>query len=459
MKLAVLGGGGVRAPFLIKTLATNARSLDIDEICLMDINEKKLNIFGQIAVEIGNRIDSDLNIYTTTDKVKALKDTDFIITTLRVGGDEGRYFDEKLAQKYDVLGQETTGVGGFAMALRSIPALKEYLDLAKKISKADVKVFNFTNPSGLVTQALINDGYTNVYGICDGPTSFVRQLAEMMNTDVKDFNATCYGLNHLSFYRDFKINGQDVTKDVLENANLFKDTEMKVFDEEIVPLLDDELPNEYLYFFFYNNNVIESIKKTGFARGELIKNINNKMINELEPILDESLENRFTVYIKHLMERENSYFAIESNGKRNNHYEEVSLQDFLDAPDKGGYAGVALNIIRGLQGKDAIPMTILVQNKGYIKELEDEDVIEITCDIKNGEIRPRSVDNIPQVQMNYIHTIKLFERLTVDAIKERNKEKAIKALMVHPLINCYSRANSLLEDLLNEYKEYTGEWK
>ena len=136
MKLAVLGGGGVRAPFLIKTLATNARSLDIDEICLMDINEKKLNIFGQIAVEIGNRIDSDLNIYTTTDKVKALKDTDFIITTLRVGGDEGRYFDEKLAQKYDVLGQETTGVGGFAMALRSIPALKEYLDLAKKISKA-----------------------------------------------------------------------------------------------------------------------------------------------------------------------------------------------------------------------------------------------------------------------------------------------------------------------------------
>ena len=135
-----------------------------------------------------------------------------------------------MAQKYDVLGQETTGVGGFAMSLRSIPALKEYLDLAKKISKPDVKVFNFTNPSGLVTQALINDGYTNIYGICDGPTSFVRQLAEMMNTDVKNFNATCYGLNHLSFYRDFKINGQDVTKEVLENANLFKDTEMKVFN-------------------------------------------------------------------------------------------------------------------------------------------------------------------------------------------------------------------------------------
>ncbi|ASW43930.1 glycoside hydrolase [Clostridium isatidis] len=459
MKLSVLGGGGVRAPFLIKTLVTNAKSLNIDEICLMDINQKKLKIFGQLAIEIGNKIDSNLNIYVTSDKVKALKDADFIITTLRVGGDEGRYFDEKLAQKYEVLGQETTGIGGFAMALRSIPAIKEYLDLARQVSKPNVKIFNFTNPSGLVTQALINDGYTNIYGICDGPSSFIRQLAEMMNTDLKEFDVTCYGLNHLSFYRDFKINGRDATKEVLEHVNLFKDTEMKVFDKEIVPLLNYELPNEYLYFFFYNNNVIEAISRTGFARGELIKNINEKMIKELELMEEENLEKRFSVYIKYLMERENSYFSIESNGKRNIKHKEVSLQEFLDAPDKGGYAGVALNIIRGLQGKDAIPMTILVKNNGYIKELKDDDVIEITCDMENGEIKARTIDNIPEVQMNYIKSIKLFERLTAEAIKEKNKEKAIRALMVHPLINSYTRAKSLLEELLAQYKEYTGEWK
>ncbi len=459
MKLTVLGGGGVRAPFLIKTLVTNAYELNINEIYLMDIDEDKLLKYGEIAKEVGRLIDDRVEIKLTSDEVEAITDADYIITTIRVGGDDGRYFDEKLAQKYAVLGQETTGVGGFAMSLRSIPTLIHYMELINKIASPNVKIFNFTNPSGLVTQALKNKGYNNIYGICDGPNHFTKQLQALLGVARSEFDVTCYGLNHLSFYRDFKINGQPCDQLILEHKNLFKETEMSVFSENVVSLLDDELPNEYLYFFMNNSRVIKNINKSGKARGELIRDINIKMTAALDDAKDKTIEEKFLIYITYLLERENSYFSVESDGKHVSNKKVCTLKEFVESDDDGGYAGIALNIIKGTQNKDAVPMTILVKNEGSIPGLKNDDIVEITCDFIDGNITSRKVDNIPVVQENYIQTIKSYERLVIEAIEKQSISLAVKALLIHPLINDEELAHNMTIELIKEYAQYIGEWK
>ena len=459
MKLTVLGGGGVRSPFLAKSLTNKAKELGIKKLVFMDNDEEKLKIYGGIAKRVAAAVDKDVIFELTTDAEEAVTDANYIITTLRVGQDEGRYQDEKTAQKYGVLGQETTGAGGFAMSLRSIPVLVEYCKLINKKSAPGVIIFNFTNPSGLVTQALRNEGFDNVYGICDGPSHFTQQLADFIKADREKFDITCYGLNHLSYFRDAKADGKDVMNDILNHPALFSETEMRLFDRQLLHILHDELPNEYLYFFYYNDKVVDSIKKNGSARGELIKDINKRMLDEIKKTDINDIEKIFEIYMRHLMEREKSYFAIESGQVRPEEFPVPTFEEYVNTPDEGGYSSIALNFIKAVNGKGDISMTLLVPNNGSIKELNDEDVIEITCDISKDGVKQRKIDNIPDAQMQIIRTIKMFERLTVEAIKEKNKEKAIKALMIHPLINTYNIAEKITDEFLELYKEYIGEWK
>ena len=176
MKLCVIGGTGARSAFLTKSLVKNARSIRVDHIVLLDNDQRKLRTYGSIAKEIAARLDPELEFTVTSDAVAALTDVDYIITTIRAGGDEGRLFDERTCMELGVLGQETTGGGGFAMAIRSIPTLIYYCNLAKKLAKPGHLIFNFTNPSGIITQAMRQQGFDNVYGICDAPSGFIKQL-------------------------------------------------------------------------------------------------------------------------------------------------------------------------------------------------------------------------------------------------------------------------------------------
>ena len=234
---------------------------------------------------------------------------------------------------------------------------------------------------------------------------------------------------------------------------------MRLFDRQLLHILHDELPNEYLYFFYYSDKVVESIRTHGSARGALIKDINQRMLNEIKKTDLNNIDKVFKIYMTHLMEREKSYFAIESGEVRPEEFPVPTFEEYINTPDDGGYSSIALNFIKAFGGNGDISMTLMVPNKGSIKELNDDDVIEITCDISKGKVEQRKISEIPDAQMQIIRTIKMFERLTVESIKEKNKEKAIKALMVHPLINTYNIANQVLEEFLVMYKNYIGEWK
>ncbi len=174
---------------------------------------------------------------------------------------------------------------------------------------------------------------------------------------------------------------------------------------------------------------------------------------------NKNLKKAFEIYMMHYYERENSYMAIESGSNRPKQLAVPTVQEIIAKEDDGGYAGVALNFIKALITGEETDMILSVPNKGSIKGLADDDVIEVTCHITKDGAKPISIGQVPELQMNLIRQVKLFERNAVDAIKYKDKEKAIHALMVHPLINSYSIAKKLVEDYLEAYKEYVGEWR
>ena len=458
MKLAVLGGGGVRSPFLAKSIALGAREIGITETVFMDNNEEKLFTYGKIAKRISEMIDPDLAFSLTSDAKEALTDADFVITTIRAEADEGRVFDERTALNEGVLGQETTGAGGFAMALRSIHILKEYCSLAEEVAKKDAPVFNFTNPSGLVTQALRTMGFKNVYGVCDAPSGFLRQLREI--TGEKELNFECYGLNHLSWFRNLNINGNDVTAEVYAHPDFYKKTEMRLFSEDILRLSDYDMPNEYLYFYHFRDKAVNSVLSSSETRGETILKINNHMLEEMKTIdIDNDFEKAFECFMRHYAMRENSYFSIETGMEREEKFPVPTAEEYVKQPDNGGYAGVALQFIKAQATGNPVQMVLSIPNDGAIDFLKAEDVCEITCTVDKDGVHPHKIDNIPEMQKNLILSVKLYENLTVEAIMEHDRQKAIKALTIHPLVLSYPIAVKLVDTYYEKYKAYTGEWK
>lgn len=457
LKLTILGGGGVRSPYLAKSIALAAEELSIGEVVYQDIDEKKLHTYGGIALAVSHAIAPELKVSLCLDAEKALAGADYIITTIRAEGDEGRVIDERTALSLGVLGQETTGAGGFAMALRSIPVLTGYCELIRKVSADGAVVFNFTNPSGLVTQALRSKGYDMVYGVCDAPSGFFRQLKGLLPKG--EFRGDCFGLNHLSWFRNCKLDGRDVTEDLLSDPRLYRDTEMRLFSPDILTITGGCMPNEYLYFYYYREKAAEAIMKAGMTRGETIQRINADMEKELDGMsLDAEFDQAFECYMRHYAMREDSYFAIESGARREKKWNTPDFKQFIAQPDGGGYAGVALDFIRAVQKGISYDMVLSVPNEGVLPFLEPEDVAELSCTVSQDGVQVREVGQVAPLPELLIRTVKRYEKLTSEAIAERSFQKAVQALTVHPLVNSYSLAAKLAEEYGTAYGSYFGGW-
>ena len=458
MKLAVLGGGGVRSPFLAKSIALGAAETGITETVFMDIDEEKLYIYGKIAKRISEMINPEFKFSLTLSAEEALKDADFVITTIRAEGDKGRVFDERTALNLGVLGQETTGAGGFAMALRSIHTLIDYCEMAKRFAKKDAPIFNFTNPSGLVTQALRTMGYSNVYGVCDAPSGFLRQLREM--TGYKDMTFKCFGLNHLSWFGEFMHEGRDVTAELLEHPDIYKSTEMRHFPRKLVELSDNLMPNEYLYFYHFRDKAVGSILSGGKTRGETILEINEHMLCEMRKIdIDNDFEKAFHCFMEHYAMRENSYFSIETGKMREEKFPVPTAEEYIKQPENGSYAAVALDFIKAVNSGKSVRMVLSIPNDGAMPFLADTDVIEVSCTIDKDGAHPDMIGDVPEMQKNLIRAVKHYENLTAEAIMEKNKTKAVKALTVHPLVASYPIAKELVDRYSAEYEKYIGKWE
>lgn len=454
MKITVIGGGGVRSLFLAKSLAQNAQRLGISQVVFMDNDEEKLNIYGKMAAQAAGRLCREIDFSLTADPVKAVEGADYIITTIRSGGDEMRVLDEGAALGLGVLGQETTGAAGFSFAMRSVPALVEYCELARKWAAPDVKIFNFTNPAGVVSQTLRDMGYDFTFGICDAPSSMLSAFARLYGVSPDDMGGECYGLNHLSFFSHIRLKGRDIMTNIIDNSLAYKNTELRFFDKALVKHLGC-IPNEYLYYFFYREQAAAHILEAGKTRGEAIRDINLKMTKELSHMdIEGDFENCLKVFEKWYGQRENEYMSKETGGRVNKPPYRFDLYD----ADAGGYAGVALKYIAlALDDKEG-EMILCVPNEGAIPGLCDTDVVEITCTVGKGKCIPHRILHPGDIQMEYIRRVKLYERLASLAIREKSIKAAVDCLMVHPLVNSYSLAVKLVSGYLELNKEYTKGW-
>ena len=455
MKISVIGGGGVRSMFLAKSLAQKAKALGFTEIVFMDNDPVKLNIYGKMAKHVAEMIVPDLKFSLTENAEEAISGADYIITTIRPGEDEARCRDERAALALGILGQETTGAAGFSFAMRTVSMLAEYCELAQKAAKPGFKIFNFTNPAGVVSQTLRDMGYDFTYGICDAPSGLLRSIAALYGADPESVTGECYGLNNLSYFSSIKLDGREIMPELLRDPRLYRDTDMRVFKPDLVDHFGCIL-NEYLYYFYYRQEAVDHILQAPCTRGELIRDINRQMTEELsrtDP--DKDFDSCLKIFEKWYGMREAAYMANETGVRRP---EKVWKFDIF-GEDDGGYAGVALKYIKTqLSGKDD-EMILCVPNEGAIPGLLDTDVVEVTCDIKNGELIPHRIEHPSEMAMDLIKRVKMYERLASKAIREKSITAAIDCLMAHPLVNSYSFARDLVQTYIEYNRDYITGWK
>jgi 6-phospho-beta-glucosidase len=458
MKLTLIGGGGVRAPLFVMTLLRWQERIGATELCLMDIDERKLGLIGALCRELAHRAGDPFTIRTTTDAQEALTGADHVVTTIRAGFEQARATDERIALRHGVLGQETTGPGGFAMALRSIPAILGYAQLMQEVSPT-AWMYNFTNPAGLVTQALRDDGFTRTIGICDGANGGQAAIASWAGVEMRQVRSEVFGLNHLSWCRQAWIEGQDVLPLALGDERFLREHQ-RLFAPELVRMIGMHL-NEYLYYYYYAEQALAAISGEGMTRGEEIVELNHRLLEQLEVIgVERDPERALRTFFGYEKRRGATYMHYAYGGQR---IEEANRKQIFDTdiPTEAGegYAGVALSIIEALESGKPLYTALNIPNEGSISGMAADDVVEVSSCVDSSGVHPLEIGTVPAPQLRLMQAVKLYERLTVQSVREHSRALAIEALMAHPLVLSYSRAKLLVDEFLAAHRAYVGEWK
>lgn len=458
MKITVIGGGGVRTPLLAAAMMRRAARVNLTELCLMDIDGEKLRLAGQLSRLVGATLGSDLHITTTTDARGALAGAKYIITSIRVGTEEGRILDERIALRHGVLGQETTGPGGFAMALRSIPALIGYARLIEEVSPG-AWMFNFTNPAGLVTQALNDSGFRRTVGICDGANSAQHAAAHFLSVHPKELRAEVFGLNHLSWARRVWYDGQDVLPRLLHDPAFVGGSSLNIFAPALVEHTGMWL-NEYLFYYHEADRAVRAIHNDEMTRGEEVKALNGRLLEQLRAIdIENQPDAALRAYHRYNSRRGATYMHYaRADAPTMDEADQAVPTGTFDAAEGEGYAGVALDLIEAMETDETLYTAVNVPNAGAIAGMRESDVVEVSCIVDRDGVRPLAIGHIPEAQEILMRSVKHYERLTVEAALTGSRQTAILALMAHPLVLSYSLAEKLVDDYLAAHAPYLGAW-
>lgn len=450
MKLTLIGGGGVRTPLAVSATLRRAERIGLEELCLLDTDAERLRIFHALSRQAASTAGSSVRITATTEAREALEGASYVITSFRVGGERGRVLDERIALRHGVLGQETTGAGGFAMAMRSIPAILNYAALLEEVSPG-AWILNFTNPAGLVAQALRDQGFSRSIGICDSANGAQNAVAAWFGISERRLQAEVFGLNHLSWARRVWLDGEDVLAPLLRDPAFLSGTLLRLFDPELVTAIGMWL-NEYLYYYYYSDLALGEINTGEKTRGEEVLAWNQGLLEELraiDPERDPQAARR--AYEAYMVRRVTTYMAHGESNQPGYGMADVAADE--------GYAGVALSVIEGLERGEPVYTALNVPNDNAIAGLRPDDVVEVSCLVDQDGLHPQPVGVIPEPQELLIRAVKLYERLAVKAILNRSRAEATRALMVHPLILSYHRAGKLVDEYLAGHAEYVGVWE
>jgi 6-phospho-beta-glucosidase len=451
MKITIIGAGGVRTPLIVQAILKRQAKLGVSELALMDIDAERLELIGALTSVIEHAPGIKFAVTRTTDPIAALSHADFVITTFRVGGIESRVIDEQVPLSYGILGQETTGPGGCAMALRSIPVLLEYVQLMQQHCP-DAWLINFANPAGMITEAVIrNCSWSRIVGICDGPASMQELICAVLEADPTDVYIDYFGLNHLGWIKGVQFKNKDHLPQLINLVKSIGYVPGLPFDADLISSLD-MIPNEYLYYYYYNHLAVKYIQAAGESRGQQVARENLKLFADLKDKFSaQDLEGMQAVYRSYQESRSSSYMVKET-GKT--HDLSIFGQAAQEVIASEGYAGVALNLIEALIGDKPSVQILNIANMGAISGLQDQDVVEVPALVRKDTILPLAVNNPPQHGMGLIKQVKDYEHWTIDAAVEKSYQKARMALAIHPLVRDYLLAKSILDDYIRLHKGY-----
>lgn len=432
MKLSVIGGAGVRAPLLIGSFAKRAKAIDLHEIAVYDIDPVKIKRLVPLARTLLEKAGNPFKLTVADSFDEAVAGSRAVITTIREGFENGRAKDERICHELGTVGQETTGAAGFAYACRSIPVLTRY---AHRLfdKNPEAWLINFTNPAGMVAEALFKSGFERVVGICDSAEGAKSYAADVLGLPKSRLETRVAGLNHLSFTTSLKADGKERLPELLANPD-FLHKSMIWFDPAC-PAEYGAYLNEYLYYFLEKEKALASLLAEKETRGEKILRLNAELLGRLGELLDQGDREAALAY----------FFAYQR--KRNESYMEYARSEerYLPSDDEEGYAGVAIEFLEALTHGNAAPRAYCVPNGATFPELPKDGVIEVTCKVAQGKLTPIAPEPaLTPKAMELIKAVKRYETLGVDSIMARDFGGAIEALTVHPLIERPDLASQLM---------------
>lgn len=455
MKLLLIGSG-IRTPLLIYGLIARQRELDLTEVVLFDVDQRRLETMRWLAHHVAISTGADFTVRADSDLRTAATGAAFIFSSIRVGQEQGRIEDERIALELGILGQETTGPGGFAMALRTIPVLLDYAAIIKEVAP-DAWFINFTNPAGLITQVLRDETALKVIGICDTPTAMRTSIAAALGRPTDEVFVDYVGLNHLGWAHRVLADGRDVLPDLIADYPRLQRAghEWSLFDADLVRALG-MLPNEYLYYFYYRERAVGNIVSSGGTRGQQIKAINDPLWNGLaEDHLRDDADGALERYTGSMLRRSESYMARE-RGSGTEHGGDKPGPDLLTDE---GYAGLALDVMQAINADSKATLILNVTNDGCIAELHPDDVIETVCLVDARGVRPVSQPPLPEPAMTLVRSVKAYERLAVRAAVTGDRDAAVLGLAIHPLVCSWSLARELVERYLSAHDAFLPQFR
>jgi 6-phospho-beta-glucosidase len=445
MKIAIIGAAGIRTPLILEAMLRRQDRLRLRELALMDINGPRLEIIASLTAPLEQGGNMHFKLTRTTEARVALAGADYVITTFRVGGILSRVIDERVPLDMGVLGQETTGPGGFAMGLRTIPVLLDYLQLMQEVCP-QAWLINFANPAGMLAEAAVTaGGWRRTVGICDAPSGMLRAAAALADARPEEVYLDYFGLNHLGWVRRVLVRGEDYLPGFIDLFRQMGGMPGLPFDLELIASLG-LIPNEYLYYFYHNHQAVDNILQAGQSRGEQIAALNETLFNDLAALLQkDDLDAMHDRYLAYLGERGATYMSRETGHSH-------TLDEKLSQIMKGeGYAGVALDVIEGLSGIRPCQMILNVPNHGAITGMGHQDVVEIPAFVMPGGIHPLTVGEIPPACLGLMKQVKAYEQLTIQAAVENSYTKAFLALSQHPLVPGRDLARSILDGYIEKH--------